>query len=142
MIRLSKLRTLPLRPYLVLSPKSLVLLLLSAACASDASQSNGADSTTPPIPQGVAPVEYPPVLFAQKVGGTVELLLFVDSAGVLLPESTRVQRSSGHQALDSAALAAAPRLRYNPATRSGRPVPTSFLQPIHFRPPGSTDSVP
>ena len=110
------------------------------ACSDSARGDAG--TATPPIPLGNPPVEYPPALFAQGIGGSVELLLFVDSTGVVLPESTRVQRSSGHLVLDSAALAAAPRLRYSPAMRNGRPVATSFLQPIHFRHPGRTDSVP
>jgi protein TonB len=98
---------------------------------------DGSDAT-PPIPIGEPPVEYPPDLYAQGVGGTVELLLYVDSAGVVVPDSIRIHRPSGQGALDSAALAAAPKLQYSPATRNGRPVATSFLQPIHFRHPGST----
>ena len=129
---------------LVLSPKSLVLAVVAVATTAACSDSARGDAgtATPPIPLGNPPVEYPPALFAQGIGGSVELLLFVDSAGVVFPESTRVQRSSGHAPLDSAALAAAPRLRYSPATRNGRPVATSFLQPIHFRHPGKPDSVP
>ena len=127
------------------SPKSLALAVVVAAATITAcsdSARGDAGSATPPVPLGNPPVEYPPALFAQGIGGSVELLLFVDSTGVVLPESTRVQRSSGHLALDSAALAAAPQLRYSPAMRNGRPVATSFLQPIHFRHPGRTDSVP
>ena len=130
---------------LVLSPKSLALAVVAALGATTAcsdSARGDAGTATPPIPLGNPPVEYPPALFTQGIGGSVELLLYVDSSGVVLPESTRVQRSSGHLALDSAALAAAPRLRYSPATRNGRPVATSFLQPIHFRHPGRPDSVP
>jgi protein TonB len=91
---------------------------------------------------GEPAVEYPPALFLQGVSGTVELRLFVDSGGQVVAESTGVQRSSGHPALDSAALAAAPRLRYAPGRRGGRPVAMRFLQPVHFRHPGSTDSPP
>jgi protein TonB len=61
----------------------------------------------------------------------------VDDSGRVVAESTRVQESSGYPALDSAALAAVPRLRYAPALRDGRPVATGFMQPFNFRaPPG------
>jgi protein TonB len=110
------------------------LTALAAGCSSTADAGNA----TPPIPMGEPPVEYPADLYARKIGGTVELLLFVDSNGVVVPDSTRVNQTSGQRALDSAALAAAPKLQYSPATRNGRPIATSFLQPIHFRHPEST----
>jgi protein TonB len=77
---------------------------------------------------------YPPDLFVQGVAGTTELQLFVDSAGAVVPESTRIFRSSGTPALDSAALLAVPDLHYAPGTRNGRPAAMPFVQPIHFRP--------
>lgn len=84
------------------------------------------------------PVEYPPDLYAQGISGSVVLRLFVDAQGTIVTESTRVEESSGYPALDSAALAAAPRLRYAPAIREGRAVAAPFRQPIHFRHPGGT----
>ena len=39
----------------------------------------------------------------QGISGSVELRLFVDSAGQVVPESSTVQRTSGYAALDSAA---------------------------------------
>jgi TonB family protein len=72
--------------------------------------------------------------FAQGVTGTTELQLFVDSTGTVVPDSTRILTSSGVAALDSAALAAVPRLRYVPGQRDGRPVAMPFVQPIQFRP--------
>jgi protein TonB len=90
----------------------------------------------PPVPLNPdAPVQYPNALVAQRIGGSVILRLFLDSTGRLVPESTAVQESSGYPALDSAALAATPRLRYAPALRDGKPVPALFLQPFSFRPP-------
>lgn len=91
---------------------------------------------------GEALVEYPPALFQDGVGGTVELRLFVDSAGGVVADSIRLERSSGYPALDSAALAAAARLRYAPGTRAGVPAAMTFVQPIHFRHPASGDSSP
>ena len=81
----------------------------------------------------VSPVEYPAALREQGIEGRVLLRLYADSQGTLLPESTKVAESSGYPALDSAAMAGAPKLRFSPALRNGRPVGGAFLQPIHFR---------
>ena len=80
-----------------------------------------------------SPVVYPEALRAQRIEGTVLLRLFADSNGLIAPESTRVAESSGYPALDSAAMAGAPGLRFAPAVHEGRPVATAFLQPIQFR---------
>ncbi len=95
----------------------------------------------PPVPLNAdPPVEYPVALLAQRIGGTVILRLFVDSAGLVRPESTTVQESSGYPALDSAALAAGPRLVYAPALREGHAVAAIFLQPFSFRAPRTQGS--
>jgi TonB family protein len=97
----------------------------------------------PPVPLDPEPnVEYPAALFAQKISGTVLLRMFVTEAGRLVAESTRVQESSGWPAMDSAALAAAPRLRYAPALRNGAPVASHFTQPVHFRHPDRGGATP
>lgn len=88
------------------------------------------------------PVEYPPALFDQGIEGTVILRLYADTAGALVKDSTRVQESSGYPALDSAAMAAAPSLRFAPARRDGIPVAASFLQPVYFRHPGAVGNTP
>jgi protein TonB len=72
----------------------------------------------------------------------VLLRLYVDETGLVKPESTRVQESSGYPALDSAALAAVPKLHYAPALRNGTPVATLFTQPIHFRHPDRGGTTP
>lgn len=92
----------------------------------------------PPVPLNANPPgEYPPALMSQRIGGTVLLRLFVSDSGRVVAESTRIQESSGYPALDSAALATVPRLRYAPALRDGRPVGAVFLQPFNFRAPGA-----
>lgn len=96
-----------------------------------------------PVPlDAESPVEYPLALYDQGIGGTVVLRLFVTAEGVVVPDSTRIQESSGYPALDSAALASAPRLRYAPALRDGQPVAAPFTQPIIFRPPVAEGVVP
>ncbi|NOT08543.1 MAG: energy transducer TonB [Gemmatimonadales bacterium] len=89
-----------------------------------------------------SPVAYPPALYQQRVSGTVLLRLFVDETGKVVPDSTRVQESSGYPALDSAAQAGAPRLHYAPALRNGVPVATLFTQPVHFRHPDRGGTTP
>ena len=117
-------------------------LALAAIACVEAGGKGRANDESPPVALGEPAVEYPPAVFMQGISGTVELRLFVDSAGQVVTESTTVLRSSGYAALDSAALAAAPRLRYAPGRRDGRPVAMMFLQPIHFCHPGRTDSTP
>lgn len=87
-------------------------------------------------------VEYPAALFDQGIEGKVVLRLFVDTAGRLLPESTRVAESSGFPALDSAALSAVPRFSFAPGRNNGTPVATAFLQPVHFRHPPRGGTTP
>lgn len=125
---------------------ALAALVLGAACG------GGGGGDTPPeappdLPVPVAlnadsPFGYPPALFDRQIQGDVVLRVYVDSTGRLVPESTRVAESSGHPALDSAALAGAPGLRFAPATRRGIPVGAEFLQPVRFRRPDSTSAAP
>ena len=117
-------------------------LLVAAASACGGSEPPP-DQAAPPPPDAEAPVavnaespiQYPAALYDQKIEGNVVLRLFVDSAGRLVPESTRVAESSGYPALDSAALAGADQLTFAPARRRGVAVATAFLQPVEFRHP-------
>ena len=97
----------------------------------------------PPVATNpVSPVRYPPVLLAQGIEGRVLLRLFVDSAGNVIPDSTRIAESSGYPALDSAALVGSPELRFSPALHQGRPIAAPFLQPVQFRSPRSGAGTP
>jgi TonB family protein len=89
-----------------------------------------------------SPVEYPAALFERGIEGKVLLRLHIDQAGKLTPDSTTLAESSGYPALDSAALAAAPRFRFAPALKNGVPVAATFLQPIHFRHPQAGGTTP
>jgi protein TonB len=96
----------------------------------------------PPVARnGDSPVEYPLALYTQGIDGKVLLRLHVDSTGKVDPDSTKVAESSGYPALDSAALAAVPRLRFAPATRNGVPVALTFTQPILFKHPAHAGGV-
>lgn len=90
----------------------------------------------PPVATNPAsPVRYPQALYDQGIEGQVLLRLYVDSTGTVIPESTRIAESSGYPALDSAALAGAPDLRFSPARHQGQPIAAAFLQPVQFRSP-------
>jgi len=126
--------------------RQLIAAVLVATCACRGSSPQSDTTSQAPPPESEAPVAlnpevpiaYPPRLFEQRVEGDVTLRLFVDSAGKLIPESTRVAEASGYPALDSAALAGSKALRFAPAKRRGVPVATAFLQPVEFRQVGTT----
>jgi TonB family protein len=81
------------------------------------------------------PFRYPTELYAQRVQGNVSLRLFIDQEGKVHNDSTRVVESSGHAALDSAALAGAAELRFAPASRKGRALAVTIIYPVYFRHP-------
>ncbi|MEZ4585838.1 MAG: energy transducer TonB [Gemmatimonadales bacterium] len=127
-------------------------LLLSSGCAKEPDQTVTLPLDPPAAPTAGlespvalnpdAPTEYPPALAQQRIGGTVILRLFLDEGGAVVSESTRIHESSGYPALDSAALAAVPGLRYAPALRDGRSAASAFLQPFNFRPPPGSGATP
>jgi TonB family protein len=92
----------------------------------------------PVVVNAESPVAYPPSLFRDGVEGTVILRMFVDETGAVVGDSTIVAESSGYPALDSAALAGVTEMRFAPARRDGEPVPTVFLQPVHFQVPNGS----
>lgn len=91
----------------------------------------------PPQMRPPAPFRYPGALYHRHVEGDVTLRLWVDSAGRVHPESTRVAESSGARLLDSAAVAGSARLEFTPARRGGRPAAAALLFPVHFRHPAA-----
>lgn len=85
--------------------------------------------------QAIIAENYPRELQEAGVGGTVRLLLWVDSAGAV--DFVNVGQSSGEPALDRAALEVAPTFRFEPARRWGHPVGTwvEFDMVFEPRPP-------
>jgi protein TonB len=115
--------------------RSLLAVWVLAACADDPPV---AGPFTPPAPiEGQEPIPYPPELYAQRIEGEVMLYLVVDSAGNVIRDSTRIEKSSGQQAFDAAALTAAPTLRFTPATRGDTAVTAPIQVPIQFTLPDS-----
>ncbi len=81
------------------------------------------------------PFQYPVAQYLRRMQGNVTLRLFVDAAGQVIDDSTRIERPSGVTAFDSAALAGAAQLRFRPARRRGAAIAVAMLFPVHFRHP-------
>jgi protein TonB len=81
------------------------------------------------------PFRIPKALYDRKVQGNVTLRIFIDTTGLVVPDSTSVEQSSGHPSLDSAAVKGSEELRFKPATLHGRPVGLSLRLPVYFRHP-------
>jgi TonB family protein len=74
---------------------------------------------------------YPPLLRDAGVGGTVRVYFFINDAGIV--EQVRLDKSSGHQALDDAALNVAGAYRFSPALNREEKVPVWVSFPITFQ---------
>lgn len=107
-----------LRCYLVGTP------LLLAACG------QGADLEHPAPLYGEAPIDYPIGLWNEGVEGTTLLRLRVSETGEV--DSVEVVETSGHTALDSAAMAGARELRFQPGRRNGKRIRMWASLPVHF----------
>lgn len=74
--------------------------------------------------------EYPPILRDAGIGGVAIVFFFINEEGVVA--EARVQQSSGHEALDQAAVRVARQFRFSPALNRGEPVPVWVQIPIRF----------
>jgi TonB family protein len=83
------------------------------------------------------PFRYPLALYVLGIPGDVTLQLFIDSIGLVVPDSVRVAEPSKYPAFDSSAVAGAPRLIFRPARRGERRIPYTVLFPVKFRVPGA-----
>jgi protein TonB len=75
--------------------------------------------------------EYPALLRDAGIGGTVLVYFFIDENGRVV--DFQVNESSGHQALDDAALAIADIYRFTPALNRDKKVPVWVSFPITFQ---------
>ena len=73
---------------------------------------------------------YPPMLLNAGIGGTVVTWIQIDENGRVIDR--RVSRSSGHDALDEAALKVAEAMRFSPAYNREAKVPVWVELPIVF----------
>ncbi|MBI4985578.1 MAG: energy transducer TonB [Rhodocyclales bacterium] len=85
-----------------------------------------ADLTTQASRQIAARLFYPPEAIARGLEGEALVLLFLDEAGNAV--AARLERSSGHALLDSAAVGAAQAVRALPVG-----APQEVLLPVRFR---------
>ena len=74
---------------------------------------------------------YPPLLRDAGIGGTVVVWILIDEQGNV--ERTQVQRSSGHAALDDAAVRVGEVIDFTPAMNRDRPARVWVQWPIAFR---------
>jgi len=74
--------------------------------------------------------EYPPLLRDAGLGGTVEVWFQIDEDGVV--QQTQVKTSSGHEALDRAALKVADVIEFTPALNRDKRVSVWISLPITF----------
>jgi protein TonB len=75
--------------------------------------------------------EYPALLRDAGIGGTVRVYFFIDESGQV--RDTRIDQSSGHAALDEAALAVADVYRFSAALNRDKKVPVWVSFPITFQ---------
>jgi TonB family protein len=73
---------------------------------------------------------YPAILRDAGIGGTVGVWLRIDERGGVL--ETRLDRSSGYDAFDEAALGVGRAMRFSPAMNRDRRVPVWVSVPIRF----------
>jgi protein TonB len=73
---------------------------------------------------------YPRELREEGITGSVRVCISVSRDG--RPSSVSITRSSGHPSMDSAALDAARRARFSPATKNGSPVESRITITIRF----------
>lgn len=79
---------------------------------------------------GEVPIEYPLQLWDQNREGETLLRVRVTDTGTV--DSIEVLKSSGYAAFDSAAVAGARKMRFDPARRNGKRIEVWAKVPVHF----------
>lgn len=116
----------------MLLPKSPRLLLCAAALALLGAACDRTEPLpeTPPRQISESPFHYPEELWDDGIEGETTLRVFVTPAGTV--DSVRVEKSSGYEAFDTAAVRGAHQLRFEPARRGDEPVSVWVLLPVQF----------
>lgn len=112
---------------------SLGLLAVVAGCASSPPTCTADDNRAWATANAgaVTTVNYPDQARAESLEGTVRLSVSVDDKDSVL--QVLVEKSSGHLALDDAALAAARAGAFKSPVCGGQKLPRTFVVPIDFR---------
>jgi TonB family protein len=100
-------------------------------------QSEDPTTSDPVLLTRELPFVYPPALYDSRVEGDVALRLYIDSLGLVVQESTSVAEPSGHAEFDSAAVAGAPYLEFQPARSEGARIGKTVVLPVKFRVPSA-----
>ncbi|MEJ2216506.1 MAG: M56 family metallopeptidase [Gemmatimonadota bacterium] len=74
---------------------------------------------------------YPPLLRDAGIGGTTKVWVYIDGTGNVV--KTQINKGSGHEALDQAALRVAGMMKFTPARNKGENVPVWVSIPIVFK---------
>lgn len=77
------------------------------------------------------PPVYPKLSKRLKEQGTVILSMLISAEGRI--EAISIKESSGFSRLDQAAMSAAAKWRYEPATINGKAIANTYLMPIEFK---------
>ena len=88
----------------------------------------------PPAAVKVDVFEFPRSAWEDGISGTTVLKILIDADGTV--DSAIVLESSGHERLDSAAVANSSKLLYRPAEQGGEPVPIWGRLPVIYPLPG------
>ena len=100
------------------------------------------DASKPPVLDDFVPVEtmpemiyrerpkYPGLAKKAKAEGTVWVKALVDTTGKI--SEVQVGKSSGHELLNEAAVAAAYKCKFKPATQKGKPVAVWITYKVEF----------
>lgn len=106
--------------------------VMLAACAPSGSQAP-VQPPTNPLAVKTPPPEFPLELACAGASGEAVLGVTIGVKGA--PTEVRLVNSSGHEALDSAAIEAVRTWQFRPATRNGEPVTQAIQVPVNFRSP-------
>jgi TonB family protein len=118
---------------------ALAVLAVAGGFASGAFRAFGRAMSHPVLPaiaMKELPFEYPVQPWRDGIEGETLLRVHINDAGAV--DSVRIEESSGHAGLDSAAVAAAFKLRYHPAREGDVAIAVWALLPIRFRKPPDT----
>ena len=118
------------------SRQALSVIAIMSLFACD-EQSEAPSTSDPILLTRELPFVYPTALYAARVEGDVALRLYIDSLGLVVQESTTVAEPSGHAEFDSAAVAGAPYLEFQPARSEGARIGKTVVLPVKFRVPSA-----
>jgi TonB family protein len=99
------------------------------ALPANGTQSNRSTEASPSYFRNPLPI-YPEAARRMRREGLVTLLVTVESNG--LPSSITISNSSGHQALDDAAIRAVQNWKFKPGEINGAPVQSKVEIPVRF----------